>query len=87
MVPEPGREKLLDLLHEEHPGIVRMKNLAKSYLGWPRIDEAIETKLWECQDCHAGSGAIASLGIGGRPGSRIHSDYAGPFMGSMFFLS
>lgn len=32
VIPEPGREKLLDLLHEGHPGIVRMKNLARSYL-------------------------------------------------------
>lgn len=32
VIPEPEREKLLDLLHEGHPGIVRMKNLARSYL-------------------------------------------------------
>lgn len=35
VIPKPGREKLLDLLHEGHPGIVRMKNLAMSYLWWP----------------------------------------------------
>lgn len=32
MIPELGREKVLNLLHEEHPGLVKMKNLASSHL-------------------------------------------------------
>lgn len=63
MIPEPGREKLLDLLQEGHPGIVRMKNLAKSYLWWSGIDESIETKVRGCEDCQAQSAmpAVAPL--------------------------
>lgn len=32
MIPELGREKVLNLLHEGHPGLVKMKNLASSHL-------------------------------------------------------
>lgn len=32
VIPELGREKVLNLLHEGHPGLVKMKNLASSHL-------------------------------------------------------
>ena len=32
VVPAAGRDKLLDVLHEGHPGITRMKALARSYI-------------------------------------------------------
>ena len=91
VIPEPGREKLLDLLHEGHPGIVRMKSLARSYLWWPGLDEDIERKVLGCEDCQMQSAtpAVAPLHPWewpDRPWSRIHADYAGPFMGSMFLI-
>ena len=39
-------------LHECHPGIVRMKNIARSYLLWPYIDSDIESVVRECTTCH-----------------------------------
>ena len=32
IIPPPGREQLLQALHEGHPGITRMKALARSYI-------------------------------------------------------
>ena len=32
VVPPPGRPKLMEQLHECHPGISRMKNLARSFV-------------------------------------------------------
>lgn len=91
VIPEPGREKLLNLLHEGHPGIVRMKSLARSYLWWPGLEDAIERKVLRCEDCQMQSAApaVAPLHLWewpDRPWSRLHADYTGHFMGSMFFI-
>ena len=37
VVPKKGRRRALDLLHEAHPGIVKMKTLAQRYMWWPGI--------------------------------------------------
>ena len=49
IIPVPGRECLLEELHEFHPGIVRMKALARSYLWWPGLDRGIEVR--SCKTC------------------------------------
>ena len=91
LIPEPGRGNLPNLLHEGHPGIVPMKSLARSYLWWTGLEDAIERKFLRCEDCQLQSAAPAAAPSHlwewpDRPWSRIHADYAGPFMGSMFLI-
>ena len=91
IVPPQARETLLDELHYTHPGIVRMKGLARSYLWWPGLDAEIENKVRDCTVCqeHNNRPAVAPLHPWewpGRPWHRIHVDYAGPFEGRMILI-
>ena len=38
-------------LHREHPGVVRMKSIARSYVWWPGLDQAIEHVVKACSQC------------------------------------
>ena len=53
VIPETYRKLLLNLLHEAHPGIVRMKSLACSHLWWPELDEEIVKMISNCDTCNA----------------------------------
>ena len=34
VIPPPGREAVMNQLHDSHPGIVKLKGLARSYVWW-----------------------------------------------------
>ena len=43
-VSPPGRERVIQELHEIHPGIARMKSLARNSVWWPSMDADKEAK-------------------------------------------
>ena len=91
IVPKPGREQLLSLLHEGHPGISKMKGLARSYVWWPNIDADIEAQVKRCNQCQLNQPSPPIVPMHPwewpeHPWERIHIDFAGPFMGKMFLL-
>uniref|UniRef100_A0A5S6R676 RNA-directed DNA polymerase n=1 Tax=Trichuris muris TaxID=70415 RepID=A0A5S6R676_TRIMR len=51
VIPKRLQKDILEVLHQAHPGIVRMKALARSYIWWPGIDEAVERRVADCTDC------------------------------------
>lgn len=51
IIPSPLQEKVLAELHTGHCGVVRMKEIARSYFWWPGLDAAIEEKAASCADC------------------------------------
>lgn len=51
VIPSSLRAKVLKLLHEGHPGIVRTKALARSLVYWPSINSDIEVMCNNCLLC------------------------------------
>ena len=90
VIPKYGHEQLLQDLHDGHPGISKMKALARSFVWWPGIDQEIENLVKRCDDCQKirPSPPVAPLHPWSwptRPWSRLHLDYAGPFLNHMFW--
>ena len=91
IIPCPGREKILSLLHEGHQGICKMKALARNFVWWPRIDVDLEARVKQCNQCQLSrlSPLIVPMHPWDwpeHPWQRIHLDYAGPFNGKMFLV-
>ena len=55
IVPFRFQKRLLEELHECHPGMCRMKALARSFLWWPGIDPDIEERVRLCDMCTPGA--------------------------------
>ena len=51
IVPVKLKDKVLQMLHSEHMGISKTKNLARYYVWWPKIDEDIECLVKSCEAC------------------------------------
>ena len=91
VVPARGQQQLLDDLHTADRGIVRMKNLPRSYVWWPGLDGDIEEKVKSCQVYQLQRAAPATAPFHPwewpeKPWSRIHIDHAGPFMGQLLLI-
>ena len=92
VIPTKWREKLLQELHHEHPGVCKMKGIARSYFWWPGLDHSIEELVKSCPECQAvkKSPSTAPLHPWAWPShvfQRIHVDFLGPFQGSMFLVA
>ena len=86
IVPPPGRQAVLQELHEGHPGITRMKALSRMYVWWPGISSDIEKSVRQCRECQESQSAppVAPLNPWKwptRPWARLHLDFLGPFEG------
>ena len=91
VVPPKGRLKVLEVLHEAHPGTSRSKALARSYVWWPGLDQEIEEQVKRCGKCQQNQRTPAEAPLhpwewAGQPWSRVHVDYAGPYKGEMFLV-
>lgn len=53
VIPETLRKFILQMLHEDHNGIVRTKMLARSVLWWPGLQEDLEQLVNTCAICQA----------------------------------
>ena len=91
VIPPQGRVAVLQELHSGHPGMARMKSLARMYVWWPGMDKDIETSVSTCQNCQLQQAKppVAPLHPWkwpSRPWTRLHIDFAGPMNGKMYLV-
>nr|AAW27509.1 SJCHGC07189 protein [Schistosoma japonicum] len=87
VIPKSLRHKVLSQLHSAHPGVVRMKALARSYVYWPNIDTDVMNYVLRCSKCAQAAKPLEKPNfVAGTQrhihGSRVHVDFAGPLMGN-----
>ena len=91
VVPPPGRVPIIKILHDGHPGVSRMKSLARSVVWWPGLDAELEAKVKSCEACQVNSRSPPKSPLHPwewptKPWSRIHVDFCGPFLGKIIFV-
>nr|VZI18723.1 unnamed protein product [Spirometra erinaceieuropaei] len=92
VVPPQGRRAILRDLHNAHPGTVRIKALARSYVWWPKIDADIENVVKACHVCQITQKTLPKVPLKpwawpDSPWKRVHVDYFGPFQGHMVLVA
>ncbi|CAH8515513.1 unnamed protein product [Schistosoma bovis] len=91
VIPRNLRHQVIKQFHSGHPGISKMKSLARSYAYWPSMDHEIEQKCrscWSCQEA-AKNPTRAEPQPWPKPDGplqRIHADFAGPIQGRNYLV-
>ena len=83
MVPEKRREAVISLLHERHPGIMRMKHLAQVNVWRPGMNRTLRFVVKTCAECQENQKLPARALMHfwewpGCPWANIHIDCTGP---------
>jgi hypothetical protein len=84
IIPEGAlRTRVLKALHLGHPGIQRMKSLARLHVYWPGLDVEVERTVKLCTDCQETAKCPTKATLSPWPTTsqvleRIHLDFAGP---------
>ncbi|XP_015276986.1 PREDICTED: uncharacterized protein K02A2.6-like, partial [Gekko japonicus] len=91
VVPDKLRTRVLESLHEGHPGMVHTKALARGYVWWPGLDKEIEEWVRGCPKCQQvrpdpPQATPQGWESSGKPWARLHIDFAGPLQGQMFLI-
>jgi hypothetical protein len=83
IIPEDAnlRSRLLAELHATHPGIAKMKALARSYFWWFKVDSDLEMTVRSCTTCQEHQRNPETVPIHpweypNNPWERLHLDYA-----------
>ncbi|KAK2706425.1 hypothetical protein QYM36_016466 [Artemia franciscana] len=90
IIPPVFQNHVINELHQGHPGMVRMKSLARIRVWWPNIADDIEKKVRSCSLCQLQQSSPAAFNSpwpkATRVWERVHIDFAGPFYGKIFMI-
>ncbi|XP_043264253.1 uncharacterized protein K02A2.6-like [Colletes gigas] len=91
VIPDKLRPAILTALHRGHPGIRRMKQLAREYVYWPKMSGDIEQLVRQCDPCALTQKLPRKVPLNpwpvpSRPLERVHLDFAGPIDGKYILI-
>lgn len=91
VVSKKIHRQILKQLHRGHPGIVRMKQIAREFVYWPNIDQDIENYVKSCSSCKScqklpTKHTLQSWKTPSSIWERVHIDYAGPENGTYYLV-
>ena len=91
IVPKKLQNQVLQEIHNSHPGVTRMKVTARSYIWWPGLDAQIEKLANSCSACQETKNTPPKVPLHpwqwpNKPWSRVHIDFAGPFLNKFFLV-
>lgn len=91
IIPLSLRTRVLQQLHSGHSGIVRMKEIARSYFWLSGMDKQIEGMAKICSSCHKvqNNPSLAPLhpwGFPQEPWHHVHFDFVRPVEDRMFIV-
>ncbi|EGT45586.1 hypothetical protein CAEBREN_24623 [Caenorhabditis brenneri] len=91
VVPKVLQAKVLQQLHEGHPGVVKMKHKARSFVYWKGLDSQIEKVVQNCCSCQENAKMPRVVPLKPWPvpeavWKRVHVDFAGPVDGLWFLV-
>ncbi|XP_062700352.1 uncharacterized protein K02A2.6-like [Aedes albopictus] len=92
VIPSLLRKRCLEQFHRGHPGMQRMKALARSYVYWPSLDADIVNFVKACQQCASVARSPphsppVPWPKPTAPWQRVHVDYAGPIEGEYYLIA
>ncbi|PIO74254.1 hypothetical protein TELCIR_03744 [Teladorsagia circumcincta] len=91
IIPPSLQPIVMRMLHEGHPGMNRMKALARSYVFWTKINDDLEKPVRNCAACQEAAkspvkNTLCSWSRPDAPWSRIHIDFAGSIDGISYLV-
>ena len=91
VVPTALQGKVLQELHETHPGMTRMKSITRSYVWWPNFDSDLEETVQAYHICQVTRANLPEAPVHPwcyptGPWQRLHVDFKGPVLGRTYLI-
>ncbi|XP_055307867.1 uncharacterized protein K02A2.6-like [Sitodiplosis mosellana] len=91
VMPEKLRQRTLELAHEGHPGMSKMKQRLRGKVWWPKIDTEVEAYVKKCHGCMMVAAPPAPeplkrTTLPSEPWQHLAIDYLGPLPSGDYLL-
>ena len=93
MIPGSLRDRVVELAHVGHQGIVKTKSLIRSRIWYPGIDKQVEERVKKCRECQANVDSktfepLRPSSMPAGPWQNVSGDFFGPMRdGNYWFVN